>query len=370
MRRSIIVLAVFVTVCGMVLSLFILPETTSSVGYAIPSLFHNDEAWYRDSVSPLILRDERYYIPIEMLSMFGKLQVSYYDGEENILVAHENGTYVSLLYEDRSAAVNGKLTAGIGLFRDKGYTYVEAAWIADIFGLTCTWHTEEDGHTLLRITDGEAERTLEELLRLYREGYGVQETEQKKPDIPTAVIPGSSTIKPEPTEDAGKRIYIVSGDNRENPTFVPAEDIVENSGLVCTLFLHSRSDTEKFWEYAFTGRGGLCVESLAEAEEINRRLEAMFCRRVEFVLPAAEDTDREELTRAGYVVIEPDFVVDYSTDPDLVYGELCTWLETHEEVVVQVSGDGCSQRMIALLCNLTADGTYRTEKLLSEMGIK
>lgn len=51
-------------------------------------------------------------------------------------------------------------------------------------------------------------------------------------------------------------------------------------------------------------------------------------------------------------MIEPDFVVDYRTDPDAVYAELVAYLAEHDQVIVQVSGDGCSQRMIALLCDL------------------
>ncbi len=326
-----------------------------STGYTTPSLFHNDEAWYKDSVAPMLLRDERYYIPVDMLSMFADLQVSYYDGEENILLSHKSGAYASILFEDRSAAVNGKLTAGVGLFRENGYTYVEADWVCALFSLTCTYETGEDGRTLLRITDGSAARTMEELLRLYREEYTVEETTSGRED---------TAVETEEAPAGHKRIYIVTGDNRENPSFLPAEDIVENSGLVCTLFLHERSKEEKFWDYVFPGQAGLCVDSLTEAEEINDWLESQFCRRVEYVLPAGEDTDREALRQAGYVVIEPDFVVDYSTDPDLAYSQLCAFLETHDEAIVQVSGDGCSQRMIALLCDLTAGDGCRAEALL------
>ncbi len=341
-----------------VLLMVFLAGQLQGAGYTVPSLFHNDEAWYKDSVAPLLRKDERYFIPAELLSMFGDMQVSYYDGEENILLSHKDGTYVSLLYEDRSAAVNGQLVNNIGLFRENGYTYVEAEWIAAIFQLTCTYDTDAEGHTLLRITDGESTRTMEELLRLYREEYAVEAEETKSTAQPEKE---TNTTEPSPT---GKRIYIVTGDNRENPSFVPAEDIIENSGLTCTMFLHPRSSGEKLWTYAYAGKAGLCVDSLAEAEEMNDKLEDLFCRRLELVLPADEDTDREALREAGYVVIEPDFRVDFSTDPDIVYEALCTYMETHDVAIVQVSGDGCSQRMIALLCNLTAGEYCQTEVFL------
>jgi len=240
------------------------------------------------------------------------------------------------------------------LLPGNGYTYVDGEWIAEIFSLTCTYAQTENGNTVLRLSDAEAVRTMEELMALYRE-----ETPQTVPlpeRDPEPDMTGSDSIR---------RVYIVTGDNYENPEFTPAEAVVKNSGLVCTMFLHGRSDPEKFWEYAFPGDAGICAGSVEEADAVNDTLESLFCRRLEYVLPAHGDTDRAALRQAGYIVVEPDFVVDYSTDPDAVYAELTAFLEENDSVIVKVSGDGCSQRMIALLCNLMADPeACRTEMLL------
>ena len=327
---------------------------TMAAEYDMPTLFHNDEAWYKDSMAPLLMKDGRYHIPADLLGMFGDLTVSSHQEGGNLLIVQADGTYVSILFADKTAVIDGQLQENVGIFRENGYTYVDGEWIAEIFSLTCTYAQTENGSTVLRLSDAEAAKTMEELMTLYRE-----ESPQ------TALLPEEKPETELPAGDGIRRIYIVTGDNYENPEFVPAEAVVENSGLVCTMFLHGRSDPEKFWEYAFPGNAGICAGSAEEADAVNDTLESLFCRRLEYVLPAYGDTDREALRQAGYIVVEPDFVVDYSTDPDVIYEELTAFLKENDSAVVKVSGDGCSQRMIALLCNLTADPEYcRTEVLL------
>ena len=352
-RILLLVLAAVLSVC--------VCSAARADGYAVPTLFHNDEAWYKDSVAPLLKKDDRVHIPLDLLSMFGDITVSYHRDDGNLLVTHTDGTYVSILFEDKTAVIGGEIHENIGIFRENGYTYVDGEWIAGIFSLVCSYTQLENGQTCLRLTDGEEVRSMTELLEMYREDNAPEDSSQGETGETEENIP------PEVPEegDGIKRIYIVTGDNYENPDFTPAEKIIGNSGLVCTMFLHRQSDPDTFWEYAWPGKAGICASSVEEADAVNAMLEDRFFRRLEYVLPADGDTDREALRQAGYIVVEPDFTVDYSTDPDLVYEALVLYLQTHDNAVVKVSGDGCSQRMIALLCNLTANPDWcRTELLL------
>lgn len=323
----------------LVLLLFLLGTSAAGTEYSVPSLFHNDEAWYKDSIAPLLVKDGRYHIPADVLNMFEGLQVSYSQGGDNVLVTDSDGNYVSILFTDKTAVVNGELFENIGVFRENGYTYVDSEWIAGLLSLTCTYIQTEDGKTVLRLTDATVTRSWQELEALYRE-EAHSETERDEP-----------VVSPKPDTNM-RQIYIVTGDNYENASFTAAEEIIENSGLTCTLFLHPDSLEEKYWLWGLTGQGGICANSVTEADAVNDTLEKLCCRRLEYVLPASSDTDRDALRKAGYLVIEPDFVVDYRTDPDAVYAELVAYLAEHDQVIVQVSGDGCSQRMIALLCDL------------------
>ena len=323
-------------------------------GSAVPSLFHNDEAWYKDSVAPLLVKNSVYHVPADMFGMFGDIGISWYREEENLLMTHTDGRYVSLLFSTRTAVVNGTIQENISVFRENGYTYVDVEWLAGIFSLVCEYAQSEDGRMILRVADGGAVRSMEDLLSRYAVQYTPEEN--KEPDaVETEPLPG----------DGIKRIYIVTDDNYEKLGYVPAEDIVASSGMVCSLFFHAGSSDEKLREHGFFGSGGICAGSVAEAEAVNARLEKMGCRRMELVLPACDSTDREAFRQAGYVVLEPDFAVTPTTDPDLMYEELYAWMLEKDTAVVRVGWDGCSQRMLALLCNLTANPEWcRSDVLL------
>ena len=333
-------------------------------GYAVPTLFHNDEAWYKDSVAPLLMKNGVYHIPADLLGMFGDITVSYHNNDDNLLLTRGDGTYASVLFSDRRAAINGDICENIGIFRENGYTYVDAEWIAGVFSLTCEYSSTADGQTVLRLKDSEAVRTMEELLEVY---IPAAETEETQPPETTEPETTPETEIPPETlpETVIKRIYILSDDNYWRQGYVPAEDIAGSSGLVCTLFLHEGSADEKLWEYGFFRSAGICAGSVEEAEAVNRKLEERFYRRMEYVLPADENTDREALRQAGYIVIEPDFTVDAGVDPDVVYEALYAWMLENDTAVVRVGWDGCSQRMLALLCNLNANPDWcRVELLL------
>ncbi len=323
----------------------------------VPTLFHNDEAWYKDSVAPLLVKDGIYHVPADMLGMFSDITVSWHRGEENLLLTHTDGTYVSVLFSSKTAVVNGLIHENISVFRENGYTYLSGEWIAGIFSLVCEYTQSEDGHMILRMSDGSASRNMEELLAMYVPERTPEETQKTEED--------STEPEQVPEGDGIKRVYIVTGDNYEKQGYIPAEDIVRSSGLVCTMFLHAGSTDEKLREYGFWKNSGICAGSAEEAEAVNARLEAMGCRRLELVMPAEETTDRDALRQAGYVILEPDFTVNQTTDPDLLYEELYAYMLENDTAVVRVGWDGCSQRMLALLCNLTADPEWcRSDVLL------
>jgi len=335
--RALICICMILFLCG---SMVLLPGAQE---YAGPTLFHNDEAWFKDSLVPLRSKNGIYHIPTDFLSMFTGISVSYRDNGNNMLI-QRGDAYVSILYHNQTAIVNGNLVSGVSVFRQNGYYYVDAAWIAGILGLRCTYSTDGSGQVTLRVTNGEERRTMEELLAAYSTGEIYEDTTDWE-DVP----PEAETVK---------RVYIVTGDNWENPAFPDPMEICTNSNLQCTVFFHEKSNIEKVIEYGIQGKHGICAGSVEEADAINEILYAATLHRCAYVLPADKNTDRKALTEAGYVVVEPNFIVNYQTDPDLLYTHIVSYMETADSAVVQVSGDGCSQRLLALLCNLTADPNY------------
>ena len=102
----------------------------------IPSIIVNEEEWYKDSVSPMIERGGVYYIPAEVFTMFGYITMTT-PKEENLLLTNlETQKYISILFMEQAAAVNGTVVEGVGVFRDAGVYYIEAESTASSLGVS------------------------------------------------------------------------------------------------------------------------------------------------------------------------------------------------------------------------------------------
>jgi len=327
------------------------------IGYETPdgsraSLYHNDEAWYKDSMAPLLLKDEVYHIPTDILEMFPDISVQAYADNDNLLIHNtETGDYVSILFSTASAAVNGEIIENVDIFRQNGYHYVNAEWIAGICGLECMFQEDAYGNMLLRLTDGEQRRTFQELLASYT---GDGQREESSTETEESVTPEKENIK---------RIYLVCTDT-PGSTYTAADMIADN-GLICTEFLREGSGEVKILKNSLYGTGGVYAGdcTVAAAERVNAAVERRLCRKLSMVLlPYAADTSA--LTEAGYVPVVPDFTVDYQTDPDRIYREMLVFLETNDNVILRIDTDGCSQRMLVLLCELLhTNSGYETAAL-------
>ena len=52
----------WLAVCLLLAVLFAVCAHVLAGGNTVPTLFHNDEAWYKDSVAPLRMKDEKYHV--------------------------------------------------------------------------------------------------------------------------------------------------------------------------------------------------------------------------------------------------------------------------------------------------------------------
>lgn len=119
-----------------------------------PSLVWNNDVWYKDSAAPLIFRDGVYYVPAEMCAMSQNITVSS-PSDDSLLIKNDlDGRYISILINEGTAAVNGKIE-NIGVFRSAGIYYAEADKICEAVGLETEYYTSDDGTVTLRISDGE-----------------------------------------------------------------------------------------------------------------------------------------------------------------------------------------------------------------------
>ena len=138
---------------------------------AAPSLFHNDERWYRDNSAGLEIVGEVYYVPVDIFGMFSQIELSMDNRRgEFMLYNRETKHYISVLYEEKIATVNGEEEIYLNLYRlHGGYFYVPAEYFCSVLSLSCEVMTSSSSAygVTLRISDGAQTKTFDELLSGY-----------------------------------------------------------------------------------------------------------------------------------------------------------------------------------------------------------
>ncbi len=166
-RKHNFLIAAILAVCVLVGALFSVRVSAVSA----PSLFHNDERWYKDSTACLEIIDGLFYIPIDIFGMYSHIELSMDSRRgEFMLYNRTSGQYISVLYNEKIATVNGTEEIYLNLYKlHGGYYYVPAEYFCSVLGFTCESRissAEGMGKTV-RINDGTASKTMEELLSVY-----------------------------------------------------------------------------------------------------------------------------------------------------------------------------------------------------------
>ena len=332
-KRILAWLCVFALLCGMT------GIPSAAVGWQDPTLYHNDDVWYKDNGAPLIAKNGQYYIPLDILTMFDTVTVETHEGDNFLLYADtEDGVvYASILYDDRVAAVNGEIVRDVEVFRQNGYYYLQADWICGILGLTAEYGENASGETILRLSNGEARRSLTELVEANRASGNENDTAD--PDI------GAET------DNAKKQIAVFAGGIHARWEL----DWLRSCGVTVTYLLDADTPADLRWTALFSGDCAVTADNTAEAETVNDALAAETYRRLPVLCGNLSEEEKIAAAQAGYTVVQPDFTVDSRTNPDSVYALLVEWLETHDQAVLWVGLDGCSQRMLTRIAQLLAD---------------
>lgn len=337
MRRNKKCLLAWLSVLALLCGMSGIPS--AAAGWQDPTLYHNDDVWYKDNGAPLIFKNGQYYIPLDILTMFDTVTVKTHAGDNLLLYAdtQDGVVYASILYDDRVAAVNGEIVRDVAIFRQNGYYYLQADWICDILGLTAEYGENASGETVLRLSNGEARRSLTELVEANRASESDTDVTEMETDMET--------------NGAGKQIVVFAGGIHARWEL----DWLRYSGVTVTYLLDEDTPTEERWTALLSGACAVTADNVTDAETVNDALAAETYRRLSVLCGNLSETETIAAAEAGYTVVQPDFTVDSRTNPDSVYAQLVEWLETHDRVVLWVGLDGCSQRMLTLLAQLLAD---------------
>ncbi len=331
------------SLCLAALLLFALPVWSEEAG--IPSLFAGNEAWYKDAISPLIFRNDKYFVPAELCSMFDYVSVT--TPRENNLLLHNtlSGDYISILFKQRSAVINGVIEENIYLFRDGGTYYVDADTVARALGLTVETHTTPDDKVILRLSDENSIFTLEELLASYfPQDDTVLDGEEELP------------VKNEPHSFNGKlkRIYVICQSPPHEYTPFPAKDSCDRYGVNYTHFLSENDSVEALLQASVSGVYGLSVEDGSEEslKALGDSLAVYTGKRARYTLSTGNKETDKALREAGYIPISPNFTVNGSSRPDSLLVDIINYIGKHGSCTLYLEDCWNSERMAILLSEL------------------
>jgi hypothetical protein len=138
---------------------------------SVPSLFHNDERWYRDNSAGLEVIDGLYYVPVDVFGMFRHIELTMDSRRGEFMVYNRNtGAYISVIYSEKIATINGEEEAYLNLYKlHGGYYYVPAEYFCTVLSLGYEIR-RGSGSTVgvtFRVLDGNETKTFEELLQPY-----------------------------------------------------------------------------------------------------------------------------------------------------------------------------------------------------------
>ncbi len=329
--------------CLAALLLFALPVWGEEA--TIPSLFAGNEAWYKDAISPLVIREGKNFVPAELCSMFDYISVT--TPRENNLLLHNTltGDYISILFKQRSAAVNGEIAYDIPVFRDSGTYYVDADTVAKALGLTVEIHTAKDGKVVLRLSDENRIFTLEELLASYfPQNETVLDGEEELP------------VKNEPHSFNGKlkRIYVICQSPPHDYTPFPAKDSCDRYGINYTHFLDEDDSIEALLQASVSGVYGLSVKDGSEEalKALGDSLAVYTNKRARYTLSTGNKEADKALRDAGYIPISPNFTVNGSSRPDSLLVDIINYIGKHGSCTLYLEDCWNSERMAILLSEL------------------
>ena len=311
-KRRISVIAAVLTVCILSGVLFSVRITAASA----PTLFHNDEKWYKDSTATLEIIDDIPYIPIDIFGMYSHIELSL-DSRRSEFMLYNRTTkqYISVLYNEKIATVNGTEEIYLNLYKlHGGYYYVPAEYFCSVLGFSAEIadSSAPSGKTF-RLDDGKAKKTLAELLSPYA-GSGTDTGESTPPvttDPPVTdppVVTGDdktertiyltfNTIEEENTNSILKSLKNAS--MRATFFFTDAE-IARYPSLVNNVFVggHSLAITTDAFEDA--------DDFIRQMNDLNERLYGITKTKTRLVqLPpdaAISPADAEKILAAGYVI--------------------------------------------------------------------
>ena len=291
-------------------------------------------------------------LPAELFELFDSVSVS--SPNDNNLLIHNllDGRYISILFTERRAAVNGTIYENINTFRDGGITYVDAGQVADIVGIFTETVTHENGSVSMRLYEEGSLLTTEELFVTY---FPKEEPAEEFADLV------------EEEEPDLKRIFILcrepSPDAEDS-----ALELLQNYRMGYTMFLEADASVTNLLAARAGGDYGILADSsgedmVAELNRINAAYRKVTSYQTHFTMTTGDYVSDSLLEAAGYCPVGVDFVVDSSVNAETMFADMLGYLGENDYCVLLL--EDCPQTAQVLLL---IDKINREQFITSNLG--
>ncbi len=188
--------AISLAVCVLLGAVFVMGVQADDEEFYFPSLYCNDEVWYKEDLFPLDLYYQTYYVPASLFSYFDGVTVTPNERFGTLLISYttENTRFISFNTNTDLALSDGMEEFYAMTYTKDGERYVPAELVCRTLGFTFEYTVSNSfSVTAMRICDGEENKDFSELVALYARGDGDDTTSDpettKEPiiDPPTPV---------------------------------------------------------------------------------------------------------------------------------------------------------------------------------------
>lgn len=191
-----------------------------------PTLYCNDEVWYKADVYPL-LNYNSVYVPISIFEQFPGVSITMYERTNTALISRSEEQYISFDFNRDAAMTPFNERFHLKTYLENGERYVPLVTTCVSLGFKHETYTSTvDGSISARICDGTQTKTFPELLRRYNPGALEPVTAETTPPPVTTPI--------DPLKNA---IFVTVSGLGDGHLLEAMLSLLEENGISATFFL-------------------------------------------------------------------------------------------------------------------------------------
>ena len=189
--------AFFCAICIFLGAVFATGVRADDEEYYYPSLYCNDEVWYKEDIFPLDLYYQTYYVPASIFSYFDGVTLTSNERFDTLLIS-SGKKYISFNINTDLAITSESDEIYAMTYTRDGERYVPAELVCEALGFSYEYKTANRiPLTAMRICDGNQKKDFDELVSTFARGDAPDTSEGTSPDTtapPTVDVPDAKKL--------------------------------------------------------------------------------------------------------------------------------------------------------------------------------